>query len=385
MPKTVEYTAGLMKYWYDMAVDTTPPSPITDLTAQSGDKQITLRWQNPSGPDYVKTEIVLQEGRLVYQGNGTTYVDTNLLNGQKYFYIAYAKDSAGNYSEKTMVTGIPSRDARVTELINKLRSGDMKLIKEGSINLVRLGELSVEALIEIIKNNNEDKIIRIGAMACLGRIGDFNPETTEKKVSALMYVLENGLDEELRMAVAIVLGYFDTAESREKLSELLSDGNEEMRINAAGALGMLNDESGYDVAVRAVGSNDIYIRSRGIMALGYVGKEEGREIMILAGKDLRLAETIIVAVRQLDLTQSRVSARTRGGEIEDKTAEINGLKEGLLDMNVAVREWALKGLIMELDRNNEEVKGILIGIAKDMNHRSSRSVCKELEVRGIGL
>ncbi|MFH1287888.1 MAG: HEAT repeat domain-containing protein, partial [bacterium] len=206
---------------------------------------------------------------------------------------------------------------------------------------------------------------------------------TEKKVSVLMYVLENGADEDLRMAVAIVLGYFDTAESRSKLSQLLNDGSEFVRVSAAGALGILNDESGYEAAVRAVGSNDMFMQSRGIMALGYIGKEEGREKIMLAGKDLRLGGTISVALNQLDLTQSRAVARTRGGEIEDRTAKINGLKEGLNDTRVAVREWALKGLILDLDRNNEEVKAILIEIAKNKNHRSSRSVCKELETRGI--
>jgi hypothetical protein len=70
--------------------DIIPPANVSDFEAIPGDRQITLTWQNPPDLDFKAVKIMRstdfypvspEEGILVYDGKGTSFVDTGLTKG----------------------------------------------------------------------------------------------------------------------------------------------------------------------------------------------------------------------------------------------------------------------------------------------------------------
>jgi hypothetical protein len=89
--------------------DTIPPAPVTNFSASASSNNISLSWTNPSDSDFSGVKIYHKFGSalinhddpaasVIYQGSAQNFVDANLLNGQRYFYLIYAYDSSFNYS-----------------------------------------------------------------------------------------------------------------------------------------------------------------------------------------------------------------------------------------------------------------------------------------------
>jgi hypothetical protein len=90
------------------------PSQITNLVATSElDRQVPLGWTNPTDNDMAQVELRRYTGAYpaVYSsstgfvmsdipepGVPMNYTDTGLTNGTKYYYVAYIKDTSGNWS-----------------------------------------------------------------------------------------------------------------------------------------------------------------------------------------------------------------------------------------------------------------------------------------------
>lgn len=102
--------------------DTIPPANVSDFRAVPDDKQITLFWENPPDSDFKAVRIVRNEkfypsspwdGIPVYDNDGTSFVDTGLKNGNRYYYTAFAYDKTGNYSSGAIVSAVPQPEVPI--------------------------------------------------------------------------------------------------------------------------------------------------------------------------------------------------------------------------------------------------------------------------------
>ncbi len=88
------------------AEDTIPPNPPQNLTAQSGDKQVTLTWATNSEPDFLRYRIYGNTSPIPVTRidstnsiNETTKTIVGLSNGTKYYFRITAIDSSLNESD----------------------------------------------------------------------------------------------------------------------------------------------------------------------------------------------------------------------------------------------------------------------------------------------
>ena len=98
-------------------VNTTPPANVPDFTATAGDKQVVLAWTLPSDPNFAGVRIQRKttgaptsatDGTAAYDGNGATYTDTNLTDGQVYYYGAFSYNANKNFSSGVQASAEPT-------------------------------------------------------------------------------------------------------------------------------------------------------------------------------------------------------------------------------------------------------------------------------------
>ena len=87
--------------------DNIDPSPVSGFSAVGQDSAIQLSWTNPGDPDFVGVKVIrklgsypttVADGTQVYDGAGTSYLNSGLSNGVTYYYAAFAYDVSINYS-----------------------------------------------------------------------------------------------------------------------------------------------------------------------------------------------------------------------------------------------------------------------------------------------
>jgi len=108
--------------------DVVPPANVSNFQATSGDGQISLSWQNPSDSDFAGVKIqrststyplTKDDGQNIYDGSGTSHLDSGLTNGTRYYFTAFSYDSSSNYSSGAIASAIPSPPSLVKEEAKK--------------------------------------------------------------------------------------------------------------------------------------------------------------------------------------------------------------------------------------------------------------------------
>ncbi|NQV13329.1 MAG: S8 family serine peptidase [Parcubacteria group bacterium] len=101
------YSNGIYAVAGPISNDTSSPGTVSGLKVTPLDSKILLVWNNPSDADFAGVKVVrkegdypanAQDGTTVYQGAGTSYLDSNLANGATYYYTLFSFDGSLNYS-----------------------------------------------------------------------------------------------------------------------------------------------------------------------------------------------------------------------------------------------------------------------------------------------
>lgn len=83
------------------------PSNVTNLVIIPKNTQVNLSWTNPTDVWFSKVKVVrntkrqpvnVQDGTEIYEGKNSSFIDTALTNGNRYYYGVYALDSVSNVS-----------------------------------------------------------------------------------------------------------------------------------------------------------------------------------------------------------------------------------------------------------------------------------------------
>jgi peptidoglycan hydrolase-like protein with peptidoglycan-binding domain len=95
----------------------TTATPVTGLVATPADRQVTLRWTNPTDADFAgvtireahdgTTPASITDGAPVYEGTAQSKVVTGLANGTAYTFAVFARTTANDVSDPVTKTTTP--------------------------------------------------------------------------------------------------------------------------------------------------------------------------------------------------------------------------------------------------------------------------------------
>lgn len=114
---------------FEVIVDATPPSAPTGLTAVANDGWVRLDWSANTEIDWASTRIYRSEelgvpGILLAEQRERRFVDTDVVNGTRYFYSLAATDTSGLVSPRTLpVEAMPEAAPPGMTIFGKLNAG----------------------------------------------------------------------------------------------------------------------------------------------------------------------------------------------------------------------------------------------------------------------
>ncbi len=120
--------------------DTVAPGPVTNLSAEAGDNQVTLTWQAPDDTDLVGVQIrrsnrapieSSRDGDLIGTSNGNQYVDravngNTVNNGTTYYYGVFAYDRSNNLSDISVASATPNDTVVPAPVSNLVAAGGIR-------------------------------------------------------------------------------------------------------------------------------------------------------------------------------------------------------------------------------------------------------------------
>lgn len=109
-------TSASADFTFTTSADVTAPANVA-LSATAGNASVALSWIPPNDLDYAGVRIRRRtdgfptgpsDGVLVYDGAGVATTDAGLVNGQTYFYTAFAYDGDGNFASGSLASAMPT-------------------------------------------------------------------------------------------------------------------------------------------------------------------------------------------------------------------------------------------------------------------------------------
>lgn len=202
--------------------DIFPPGNVTQLQGMPVENDVVLSWNNPPDSDFVKVRVVRNEyfypsdvadGRVVYEGDGTTIRDNNVFDERKKtYYTVFSYDALGNISsgavirvmQNDVLPQVPSREPEIPQGI-AIAFTDVQFIQEGvripiagnNVSLDGSKQLTLSIPYEILPEHlktilvvvreaeesarsfsfllriNADKTAYVGTVAPFGTVGTF--------------------------------------------------------------------------------------------------------------------------------------------------------------------------------------------------------------------
>lgn len=89
---------------------------VRNFRAVPGDEKIILTWLNPEDANFRGVRLVrnnnfypshIEDGIIVYEGEGVSFTDLKLQNGKIYYYTVFAFGKQQNYSSGAIVSAVP--------------------------------------------------------------------------------------------------------------------------------------------------------------------------------------------------------------------------------------------------------------------------------------
>ncbi len=160
-----------------------PPIPVTGFQALPSDQKVLLQWQIPNLIDYSATRLVRRtdrfpmnqdDGDVIFEGNTLLFQDTGLQNGAEYFYAAFAKDAARQFSEASFANAVPEAGTSaviripvdfvtIQEGLNAASPGDTVMVYPGTYSPSTNGEvfpiMMADSVVLISKSGRDSTVV----------------------------------------------------------------------------------------------------------------------------------------------------------------------------------------------------------------------------------
>jgi hypothetical protein len=171
---------------------------VTNFIATPGDTKITLSWTNPSSPNYLKTILVRKSGSIptgrtdglvVYEGTGSSLVDTRVQNSLVYGYSIFTLSKTGIYSSLQSVRVTPTKSLNplaVRPTPNPVAVAPVYVapIKVGSIipfkRVLRFGSSGIDVKNLQIFLNSQGTPVNVSGIGSRGKESTYFGPATQK-------------------------------------------------------------------------------------------------------------------------------------------------------------------------------------------------------------
>ena len=182
--------------------DTTPPGPVTNLQADSGDSEVALTWTNPTDADFAGVKIQRRtdccpssptDGTTVFQGFAVNYTDTGLTNGQGYCYAVFAYDGVPNYSWGATACATPQESQTLEILVGELRELSSTINGLPPLVIADDDKEELVALVEEAEDEYEDDDPCAAALVLAGDQG-YLPIVQTLRMEAVLAKSQEGVD-----------------------------------------------------------------------------------------------------------------------------------------------------------------------------------------------
>lgn len=179
---------------------------------------------------------------------------------------------------------------KILRTLRKKLNSEERLIQDETINrLIKIGEPASLIFIENLRNS--DRRIRWECAQSLGYL------ELKKGVRPLINTLENDEDEEVRKEAAEALGKIGDPLSVKSLIKALKDRDARVRWKAAEALGKIGDDQAVEALIKSLNDENRVVRRKAAIALGEIRNFGAVEHLVFMINDNNEDETVRMAAQ----------------------------------------------------------------------------------------